>query len=283
MGLMSKIRRGEGPVFGTVKAVAKAVLNFHIPAGGPLRYVFGGLYPVHVFVREMGIWAARFFWYEPLFRSQCESVGKRFRMEKLPYILGRGRIVIGSGVRLSGKSSIGWGNRASGDVLPELVIGDDSFVGHECSFAVARSIRLGRHVLLAGGVRVYDYDGHPVDAGRRRAGEPNPPEQIRPVVIGDDVWVGTGAMILKGVTVGDRSVIAARSVVSSDVPADVVVAGNPARVVKRLGAEKGAGDMSEPRGVALDSPSGSSTKNNLAAVGVRDIAVAPSGTEGRPG
>jgi maltose O-acetyltransferase len=78
----------------------------------------------------------------------------------------------------------------------------------------------------------------PLDAERRRAGEPSPPESVRPVVIGNDVWIGTGAVILKGVTVGDRSVIAARAVVTRDVRPDAVVAGNPARVVKYLSENK---------------------------------------------
>ena len=84
------------------------------------------------------------------------------------------------------------------------------------------------------GVLIYDQDGHPLDAARRRAGEPSPPESVAPVTLGNDVWVGSGAVILKGVTVGDRAVVAARSVVTKDVPADSVVAGNPARVVLAL-------------------------------------------------
>jgi acetyltransferase-like isoleucine patch superfamily enzyme len=65
---------------------------------------------------------------------------------------------------------------------------------------------------------------------------------MRPVVLGDDVWVGAGAVILKGVTVGDGAVVAARAVVTRDVPADTVVAGNPARVVKRLATADGTGE-----------------------------------------
>lgn len=88
--------------------------------------------------------------------------------------------------------------------------------------------------LVASGVQVFDMDGHPLDAEARRAGEPTPAEAIAPVVIGDDVWIGNGSLILKGVTIGDRAIVAARSVVTKDVPADAVVAGNPARVVKVL-------------------------------------------------
>jgi acetyltransferase-like isoleucine patch superfamily enzyme len=232
MGISKKIREGRGPFWRTAKWSARRVLAFHIPVAGPARWLFHGLYQVHVGIRETFIWGARFFWYEPLFRSQCEAVGEDFQMEQLPYLTGSGRIVIGKNVRLSGKSSIAFGSRLGH--RPEFVVGDGTFIGHQCSFRVARSVRIGRHCLLASGVSVLDMDGHPLDAARRRAGQPTPPEGIAPVAIGDDVWVGAGAMIMKGVTIGDRSVVAAGSVVTRDVPPDSVAAGNPARVVKSL-------------------------------------------------
>ena len=155
-------------------------------------------------------------------------------MEQLPYLQGRGRIVLGARVRLSGKSSITFGRGLPGGEVPTFKVGDGTFVGHACGFNVGATMTIGRHCLLATGVLIYDQDGHPLDAARRRAGEPSPPESVAPVTLGDDVWVGSGAVILKGVTVGDRAVVAARSVVTKDVPADSVVAGNPARVVLTL-------------------------------------------------
>lgn len=232
MSWVQSLRRGEGPFWGRLKQLARGLLGFHLPVNALSRPLFHLLYAVHVSVREGWIWARRFFWNEPLFRSQCESVGRGFQMEALPYLQGSGRIVIGERVRLSGKSTIGFGRPTGG--VPELVIGDSTFIGHDCSFSVGRSVRIGRYCLLAGGVQVFDMDGHPLDAAERRAGMPTPSDAIAPVVIGDDVWVGSGAVILKGVTVGDRSVVAARAVVTRDVPSDCVVAGNPARVVKVL-------------------------------------------------
>lgn len=234
MSIREKVRRGEGPVWGGLKLAWRGAHGFHLPVNGLTRPAFRLLYRAHVLAREGWIAARRVFWTEPLFRSQCAAVGPGLRLEGLPYIVGAGRIVLGARVRLSGKSSISFGR--PGPAAPELVVGDGTFIGHNCGFNVGRSVRIGRDCLLATGVEVYDQDGHPLDAARRRAGDPTPPETIAPVVIGDDVWVGFGALILKGVTVGDRAVVAARSVVTKDVPADTLVAGNPARVVRGLPA-----------------------------------------------
>lgn len=227
--LIAKVRRGEGPFWGAAKGAARAALAFHIPVNAATRPAFGLLYNAHVAGREWLAWALRFFWYEPLFRSRCASVGAGFRMERLPYLAGRGRIEIGARAWLSGKSTIEFSNVHHDE--PELVLGEGAFVGHGCVFHVGESVRVGDRTMLAGGVMVFDLDGHPLDAERRRAGEPTPRSGVAPVVIGDDVWIGTGALVLKGVTVGDRAVVAARSVVMGDVPAGAVVAGYPARRV----------------------------------------------------
>ncbi len=227
-----KLRRGQGPLWGGLKRAARRGLSCHMPVTELTRPVFAMLFGLHVVVREACAWIVRFLWSEPLFRSQCASVGAGFRMERLPYLLGRGTISIGRDVRLSGKSNIGFSNRYGRE--PALTIGDGTFIGHDCSFSIADSITIGRHCLLAGGVSVRDHDGHSVDARERRENRPAPPESIRPIVIGDDVWIGADAIILKGVTIGDRAVVGAGAVVTGDVPPDSVIVGNPARVVKKI-------------------------------------------------
>jgi acetyltransferase-like isoleucine patch superfamily enzyme len=79
-----------------------------------------------------------------------------------------------------------------------------------------------------------DSNGHPVDPRLRWAGEPPAPEDVRPVVIADGVWVGRQCIIFPGVKVGEGSVISAGSVVRTHVPPYSVVAGNPAKVMFRL-------------------------------------------------
>lgn len=204
----------------------------HVPVVGPLRLWFRGCYALHVAAREGLALVCKIVWSEPLWRSQCAAIGHNFQMERLPYLWGRGRIVIGANVRLSGKSNILFTDL--GPDLPELRIGDGTFIGHNCRLSIAEAVTIGRHCLIAGGVTIADNDGHPLDAARRRANEPMPAEAVRPVSIGDDVWIGAGAQVLKGVTLGDRSVVGAGATVTRNVPSDVVVAGNPARIVKRL-------------------------------------------------
>ena len=232
---MSADRATRAQSGGPFRRAARAALTGHVPVRGPMRAAFGALYRLHVIGREGWLWALRFFWFEPLFRSQCAKVGCGLRMEQLPYVVGQGRIVIGDGVRLSGKPSIAFSKQGGlGAREPELEIGDGTFIGHGCSFGVASSVRIGNDCLLAGGVSVRDWDGHPLDAGRRARRERVGVEAIRPVVIEDGAWIGGGARFLRGVRIGARSVVGAGAVVACDVPPDCVVAGNPARVVKVL-------------------------------------------------
>lgn len=120
-------------------------------------------------------------------------------------------------------------------VQPEVYIGDD------CLISCANSIEIGSYTLIAHGVQIFDNDSHPLDWNLRQqdwqmimAGQAQnrPAIATAPIRIGQHVWLGFNSIILKGVTIGDRSIIAAGSVVTSDIPSDVVAGGNPAKVIK---------------------------------------------------
>jgi acetyltransferase-like isoleucine patch superfamily enzyme len=89
---------------------------------------------------------------------------------------------------------------------------------------------------MGGNVRIYNHDYHALDYRARRDPVADAAGcQSAPVVIGDDVFIGVNAIILKGVTIGDRSIVGAGAVVSlKTIPTDSLVVGNPARIVKRL-------------------------------------------------
>lgn len=174
----------------------------------------------------------RFFYFEPLFRSQCQAVGKNLWMEKLPYIVNSGVIKIGHHVRLSGKPSFGFSTRLFPS--PSITIGDNTFIGHGTSISAGKAISIGNNCFISGGVRISDNDGHPLNYVDRMNHLPPRKEDVKEVRIGDHVWIGSHAAILKGVTIGDRSIVGACSVVTKDVPPDMIVAGNPARIIKTL-------------------------------------------------
>lgn len=94
------------------------------------------------------------------------------------------------------------------------------------------SITIGENVNIGGGTRIYDTDFHPIDWCDRRID--NSKTKTAPVIIEDDVFIGTGCIIGKGRTIGARSVIAAGSVVVKDIPADCIAGGNPCKVIKYM-------------------------------------------------
>ena len=91
-----------------------------------------------------------------------------------------------------------------------------------------------------------DSSGHPTDPAERLAGLPPSPDKVRPVTVGDNVWLGTNCFILPGTTIGEGSIVAAGAVVRGEVPPYTVVAGNPARVVAMLRRPDGPEKTSEP-------------------------------------
>ena len=110
-------------------------------------------------------------------------------------------------------------------------------VGEDCGFTgttlvAADRITMGDRVLVGGNASIVDFHFHPLTPEGRA--ENINDGAAAPIVIGDDVFVGMEALILKGVTIGDGAVVGAGSVVTQDVPARTVVAGNPAQVVREL-------------------------------------------------
>jgi maltose O-acetyltransferase len=114
------------------------------------------------------------------------------------------------------------------DYGSNIHLGDGAFMNFNCVVLDVVEVRIGDGTQIGPAVQIYAAD-HPRDPAVRLSGL----ENGRPVAIGRNVWIGGGAIILPGVTVGDDAVIGAGSVVTRDVPAGAIVAGNPARVLKR--------------------------------------------------
>ncbi|STZ75863.1 sugar O-acetyltransferase [Bergeriella denitrificans] len=110
-----------------------------------------------------------------------------------------------------------------------IELGDNFYANHNLVILDAAKVTFGRNVFIAPDCGFYTA-GHPVDSGRRNQGL----EYAHPITVGDDVWIGGGVKVMPGVTIGSNVVIAAGSVVTRDIPDNVVAAGVPCRVVRAI-------------------------------------------------
>ena len=119
---------------------------------------------------------------------------------------------------------------------PKIIIGDKTCVGKNCSIAAINRVEIGKNVLFAGHVNITDHSH-----GYEDITMPIAPQKLiskGPIIIEDDCWLGFSCEILSGVHIGKHSIVAARAVVTKDVPPYSIVAGNPARIVKQCNFEK---------------------------------------------
>lgn len=110
-----------------------------------------------------------------------------------------------------------------------IYIGNDFFANYDCIMLDVCKITIGHHVMFGPRVCVYTAT-HPIDAKIRSLGL----EYGKEVHIGNQVWIGGNSVICPGVTIGDNSIIGAGSIVTKDIPSDVIAAGNPCRIIRRI-------------------------------------------------
>jgi acetyltransferase-like isoleucine patch superfamily enzyme len=155
------------------------------------------------------------------FRCRFEKCGSILRVGPGVRILRKNaRIYLGRKVQLYRHVKLSvWGT--DGQAL--LEIGDNTAIGDRTEIHSGKHVSIGNGCNISWDVCIMDRDYHKLDSET---------EIISPVIIGNDVWIGCRSIILKGVRIGNGAVVAAGSVVTKDVPANTIVAGNPARVVR---------------------------------------------------
>jgi maltose O-acetyltransferase len=167
--------------------------------------------------------------------STCERVSGSPVVLQPVLFLGPGRIILGRDVEFGWPTSGGFhsGHCQVEASTPESVveIGDGVQINNDALIkSEGPGIRIGDRALLGSRVCIYDSDFHELDPRRRRGGSPATAQ----VTLGENVFVGDRSLILKGVEIGAHSVIGAGSVVVGSIPAGVIAAGNPARVIRDL-------------------------------------------------
>jgi acetyltransferase-like isoleucine patch superfamily enzyme len=171
-----------------------------------------------------------------LWRRLLTQAGRRWRTDGLVFF-GRGlEIEIGARGRVDFGRFVWIGDRTKIRCHEGLVeIGAKSVLGQECTISAYQRVRIGEQCVIADRAMFIDFDHGVVEVER-----PIRLQGIykRDVEVGNNVWIGYGACILRGVQVGDNSVIGTNSVVTKDVPANAVVGGIPARILRMREAPK---------------------------------------------
>jgi maltose O-acetyltransferase len=166
--------------------------------------------------------------------STCRPAGGPPRILQPVLFIGAGEIALGEGVQFGWRQSplffTGYCHVEVGE-RGRIEVGDRTEFNNNLMIkSEGGGIRIGRDGLFGAHVEIFDSDFHDLHPERRKTGA----ARVAPVEIGDNVFVGMGVRILKGARIGDDAVIGAGSVVTGEIPAGVVAAGNPARVVREL-------------------------------------------------
>jgi len=110
-----------------------------------------------------------------------------------------------------------------------IQVGDNFYANHNCIILDVNRVSIGDNTLLAPYVQIYSAT-HPTDPAERLTGR----EFAKPITIGNNVWIGGGAIICPGVTIGNNVTIGAGSVVTKDIPDNMIAAGNPCKIIKSI-------------------------------------------------
>jgi len=153
------------------------------------------------------------------------SAGRNFRVYGSLKVRGPGRVVFGNNVSVEMEVTP---YTHSTDALIE--IGDDSYL-NGTRFGCRQLIRVGPRAILAD-ARILDTDFHPLDPARRH--DPGGPVRTAPIILEENVWIGAAAGLLPGTRIGRNSVVGFGAVCAGDYPANAIIAGNPARVIREL-------------------------------------------------
>jgi acetyltransferase-like isoleucine patch superfamily enzyme len=223
-----KIKRKENAFYGLVHEIAKASMSLSVPSIKPIHLF---LYYVDVFVKRCIKGLLHAIWSVPLFKARCERVGKRLSLPNgIPFVMGSHlRIRLGDNVNI-GRSTIGASKIYD---EPVLEIGNNSTIGYGTIVSVSKEVVIGDNCLIGPNCIIMDSDDHPINPGKRLKKQTVDKDDVLSVRIGNNVWIGSYCAILKGVKIGDNSIIAAHSVVARDILPNCVYAGFPARPTLR--------------------------------------------------
>ncbi len=239
--LILKIKRGDTPAYRCIGSIARGLIRPQAPILPALfRPLLRSFYEFHYLVIQTARLLVTLFYRHPLFQGRCASIGRNVSIDGLPFVTGHCEIHVGNHVYLGGKLDVLSGRFCEN---PRLIIRDGAEIGWNVRLTVNREVVIEERARISSDCRISDSDGHPREADLRALNAPLSPRDIRPVRICRDAWIGSGAHIMKGVTIGEGAIIGANSVVITDIPPFALAFGNPAEVFFRNVGRPGRKDF----------------------------------------
>lgn len=187
-----------------------------------------------VYSSSTSIWSnlVRVFIHTPAFKGRLSQYGRGlYLFGGVPFVSGPLSITLGDDCRISGQTTFSARPQSSD---PQLIVGSNVDIGWQSTFAIGSRIEIGDNVRIAGRAFLFGYSGHSLDADLRAKGFGDLDCDVGDIVLAKDVWLGTNVTVCPNVTIGEGTIVGAGSVVTKDLPAFVVAAGNPARVIRSL-------------------------------------------------
>ncbi|MCD4729584.1 MAG: acyltransferase [Bacteroidales bacterium] len=194
-----------------------------------IRPIHLPLYYLRIAILNSLVWCKHSLWDVPLFKSRCKIAGNGLKLPNgQPLIVGNLALELGENVTIM-RSTLGASTVFDN---PVLKVGNNTTLGYGTVISVAQEVSIGNNTLIGPQCLVMDNDDHPINPVERLARMPVRKKDVKPVKIGNNVWLGTRAIILRGVIIGDNSIVGANSVVAKNIPPNSIATGFPARVVK---------------------------------------------------
>ena len=221
-----KIKRKENRFYSFLYKLAKAFYRLNIPT---IKAIHLPLYYLDSFIKVIFKKFFHTFWSIPLFKARCEKVGRNLSLPNgIPLVNGSHlKIILGDNVNI-GRSTIGASKVFDN---PVLEIGNNTSLHYGCVISVAKEVIIGDDCMISINCLIMDSDDHPLSPRKRLEKLPVDKGGVKPVKIGNNVWIGAYSTILKGVTIGNNSIIAVHSVVTTDVPENTIFGGVPAKLI----------------------------------------------------
>ena len=227
--LKQHLKNSESPVVKSLVTKLKLARQITIP---PIKIIYAPLFFLHHAISNFCTNVMRIAYWTPLFLTRVYKKPKYlFLYGGMPMIIGPLTIELGNNCRISGHTTFSGRSTSS---QPTLYIGNNVGIGWQTTIAVGTKVIIGDYARIAGGGFLAGYPGHPIAARERALDKPDKDEQCGDIILEESVWLGTGVKVMPGVTIGKNTIVAAGSIVTKSLPANVIAAGVPAKIVRAI-------------------------------------------------